>query len=256
MQDAIRNQINHIKTLRKHQFGDIKAQNVKLELMRKQLEIAGQISDETARRNTVAGRFVDLMKAELVGLSEKTAQMFKGMATSVLGGMGSLVSGFFETMIVDGVGKAAANAGKMFLDVLAGAAAQMGAYFMAVGTAQMFVPPYSGAGAIAGGAALLALSGILKGTGSLIGASAPTTTTPSGGAGTAPSAPPSSLPDQKTPRDMRPVQFYFSVSQEPWAAPDDKTRFNNLKRWSRKMGRATGIADPFQAAARIGGRGR
>jgi hypothetical protein len=209
-------------------------------------------SEEQVRLNTFTGQFQQLWRSDVVMLPAKAAQVTKESMEGMLG----IISSSVETMITGTIGEAGAAAGKMFLDVLAGAAAKMGAYFIAVGAAQQWVPPYTGAGAIAGGVALLALSGALKGAGSIVGGmGSPAPSTGGAVSGKEPSFQPSSLPGQKTPAGSAPVNFYFSVNQEPWNQKSDQERFSSLRRWSERMGRSTGIADPFQLAQGIG-RGR
>lgn len=215
----------------------------RIKLRAAEVDKVRELTDAQKQQLTVAGTILTQARQQIAGFSQQLGQQFyQGIQTAV-GGLGGIVSSTMETL-VSGVGGAAENAGKMFLDVLAGAAAQLGSFYIASGTAQMFVPPYTGAGAIAGGTALLGLSGALKGLGSLIGGGASTPSTPSvstGGA-SAPNVNPPTLPGQQT-RDERAVNFFFASAPLPWQQTSEQQQVREMSRWGERMAREG--RDPF-----------
>ena len=214
-----------------------------LALGQQELEQLRRLSAVEAERRTVMGAFVESARQKVQNLSQQIGQNLFSAFQGFTAGIGNMIGNAF-TAIVTGSDDLGAVVGKGFLDALAGMAAQLGGFFIAAGTAQMFVPPYTGAGAIAGGLGLVALSGLLKGTSSLIGSSPPKVSAPSSSSASVPSFQ-QQLPGQQTPRDERPIVVNVSMNQEPWNRQSDAERFKGLAGWVRQQTRATGTILPM-----------
>lgn len=79
--------------------------------------------------------------------------------------------------VVDGTESFGKAMEKATLEAIAGMAQQWGAYYIALGTANLFIDPVAGAEEIAGGMALMALAGALSGVAGNVNASSSSTST-------------------------------------------------------------------------------
>lgn len=230
-----------------------------IDLRRQEIDLIKQGAKAQIDGLSVASRLHRKFAEDASQTQAKFADTLYGMSQDLVGGIGNIISSTFQG-IVAGEKNVLQNAGKMFLDVLAGMAARLGAFFMTSGAAQQFVPPYTGAGAIAGGVALMGLSGALKGASSLVGGSfsAPSVSRSAGSysAPSTPSAPErTSLPGQRgTQRDARPVQFLFAMDSLPWDGRTSADHYRGFKRWAGEASRATGLENPFEFARAAGAR--
>lgn len=219
------------------EIGAYKQQNQEL---LQQEKLVRQITAAQQQQFTTLGAFFQAAQAQVAELSQQAGQQLYQSFQGFTGGIGNLISSAFQT-IVSGSDNLGEVVGKGFLDALSGMAAQLGAFFIAAGTAQMFVPPYTGAGAIAGGVGLLALAGALKGITSLIGAKPPTVST-GGGASVSPSF--STTPvvtAQSTERPQRPVEINNYYNGVPWRGGTARDQdFRDFVRWNSEGERATG----------------
>lgn len=216
------------------------------------LDANKRVTDEKLRGLTVTGAFINQMRTQAKDFTKQVGVQLAGTFQGFMGSVGNGVAGMFQT-IASGGELTAQEMGKNFLNILGDIAMQMGGFFVTAGTAQMFVPPYTGAGAIAGGLALMGLGGALKG-----GAAAITTPQTA-----APSAPtfalggnqPNLLPADTSRTDQRPVELHYHVGRTPWSrtTPTPEQDYADMMAWSGQMSRRTGLVDPFAPAAAMGG---
>jgi len=224
-----------------------------IDLLNLKKEKIQQAHEADLKGMTVADAFWRAKNESAGKIAQDTGRQLYSSFQTALGGIGNIISSTME-MVVSGAGDAGANAGKLFLDVLAGMATQMGSFFIAAGAAQQFVPPYTGAGAIAGGVALLALAGTLKGLGSLVGGGGASAPSVSSGGASAPSIPPLQLPGSKSPDGRAPVNFFFASAPLPWQkeSQNEQAQARAMQSWGRRMSNE-GVS-PFEIPKRFGAR--
>jgi len=224
-----------------------------IDLLNLKKEKIQQVHEADLKGMTVADAFWRAKNESAGKIAQDTGRQLYSSFQTALGGIGNIISSTME-MVVSGAGDAGANAGKLFLDVLAGMATQMGSFFIAAGAAQQFVPPYTGAGAIAGGVALLALAGTLKGLGSLVGGGGASAPSVSSGGASAPSMPPLQLPGSKSPDGRAPVNFFFASAPLPWQkdSQNEQAQARAMQSWGRRMSNE-GVS-PFEIPKRFGAR--
>jgi len=206
---------------------------------------------------SLMGRMRRADEQDVLAYTQRQAEMFRSLRNEAIMGVGGAISSVMEG-IVSGQQNILQSAGKMFLDMLGGMAMKLGAFYVAAGIPAMFVPPYTGAGAVAGGVALMALGGALKGAGSLIGGAGSSSgggSSSSASAGRPPDigSPESSrgLAGQRTGREAGPIQFIFASGLAPWDRRSRQGHFSDMRRYFREEGRAAGVADPFEVAQRM-----
>lgn len=224
----------------------------------KEIELIRQTGEAQKANLTVSALLLNNYAKQVNEYNTQFANTITSMANTAVSNIGNGISRAFE-VIVTGQGNAGAEIGKMFLDTLAGMAAQLGAFYMTAGFAALWVPPYTGAASIAGGAALMALSGLLKGASSLVGATASTPSTGTGGAsvGKVPSvgSPDTSgarVPGQRMSRDGGGVvQFNFLVEADPFSGDTRQQKLRRIRGFFDTETRAAGMANPFALAERM-----
>lgn len=224
----------------------------RIRLHKELLDANKQVTDEKLRGLTVTGAFIDQMRTQAKDFTKQVGVQLAGTFQGFMGSVGNGVAGMFQT-IASGGELTAQEMGKNFLNILGDIAMQMGGFFVAAGTAQMFVPPYTGAGAIAGGLALMGLGGALKGGAAAI--STPQTAAPSAPTFALGNNQPNLLPADTSRGDRRPVELHYHVGRTPWSrtTPTPEQDYADMMAWSGQMSRRTGLADPFAPAAAMGG---
>lgn len=217
-----------------------------------------EASQAQAQSLTLTGQLVKSFSQDSLNFTTNLAGQIKGVVGDLSSGVGGIIQGTFEG-IVSGQQDILSNVGRQFLDVLSGMAAKLGSFFLTSGIAQQFVPPYTGAGAIAGGTALLALAGALKGASSLI-APVSTPSVSSGGGSSSLSSGSSPLtraPGSNLPQEQQtPVVFNVAFNNRPWSKQTNTQEFQEIQGWFRDSSRRLGTGDPFALASSYGNRGR
>jgi len=215
--------------------GQIKSINIILAKKREEIGLINETTKVQIANISTIGTFMQSVIKKTQNMTQTLGQTLYASFQSGLSGIGGIISSTME-MLVTGVDNVGATVGKMFLDVLASAASQLGAYFIAAGAAQMFIPPYTGAGAIAGGTALLALAGALKGVGSLLTAPSTAPTSANAGKTIAPPVTHTQIPNQKS-NERGNTTFFFATSPVGFLAMDERETARKLKGFVKKMGR-------------------
>lgn len=193
------------------------------------IDKVNQIRDVQARNITLVGQLEQKALERLRNDVAEKANMFTSMGQEVMGSVGGIITNFFSDLATNQE-NALQTAGSAFLQVLAGMAAKLAAFYITTGTAQLFVPPYTGGGAIAAGVALAALASGLGVASSVVAPSASNSSS-AAASSSARTSFQSSLPGVQRPDSRRPENKYYLVNGAPWLGSNGQV----ARRWAGWM---------------------
>lgn len=211
-----------------------------LALKQRELDLVEKTTRAQIQGLTTTGSFMQQMHQQINGYAKQLGTQLAGAVQGFAGGVGSSIASMFEG-IVSGSGNAAQELGRNFFNILGDIAMQMGGFFVSAGTAQMFVPPYTGGGAIAGGLALMGLGGALKGAGGLVKAPSASGSAPRSPAFSSPSFR-DRLPGTTTDNPKNVRETFIMINGVPWRKDSKAQDFRDAVDWFKQGRRATGLS--------------
>lgn len=204
-----------------------------LDARREEIELTKTLRDVQLKSLSVTNRVYAQFAEQVRKFNADLASNIVAITHESVGGVGSIITGFFNNL-VSGQENALASAGKAFLQVLAGMAGKLAAFYITAGTAQLFIPPYTGAGAIAAGLGLAALAGVLGGAASLIDTGAGSTAAAAATSARTPSIQ-TSLPGLERPESREPKREYYLINGLPFLNESNLAR--SFVGWIEREGR-------------------